>query len=91
MSKLKFAGAALIFILAIPFAACAQEAVQEPGMESFYHPNADVLNAGTYYGNPYAASAYAPYEANAAMAAQDPEPYRRSGAPKRHASRAVPY
>ena len=39
-------GAALV-VAALAAPASAQQAVSEPGAFSFYHPNADVLNAGS--------------------------------------------
>jgi hypothetical protein len=38
-------GAALV-VAALAGPASAQQAISEPGAFSFYHPNADVLNAG---------------------------------------------
>jgi hypothetical protein len=46
MSKFKLAGAALVFAAFAAAPASAQEAISEPGAYAFYHPNADVLNAG---------------------------------------------
>ena len=43
-SKLIGAAVALAMFVAVP--ASAQQAIQEPGAFSFYHPNADVLNGG---------------------------------------------
>lgn len=39
-----FGAAVVVAALAAP--ASAQQAISEPGAFSFYHPNADVLNAG---------------------------------------------
>jgi len=46
MTSFKLFGAALVLstIAAVPVS--AQQAVQEPGAYTFYHPNGDVLNAG---------------------------------------------
>jgi hypothetical protein len=49
------AAALLLTVIATPV--FAQAAVQEPGLYSFYHPNADVLNAGRGY-RPLDANAY---------------------------------
>lgn len=55
-------------VLAAPLPALAQAAVSEPGMVSFYHPDADILHAGMgaygysappAYGPPHDANAYA--------------------------------
>ena len=43
--KLFAASAMLLSALAAP-PVFAQAAVQEPGLQAFYHPNTDVLNAG---------------------------------------------
>jgi hypothetical protein len=67
MSKPAMVGAVLL-ALAAPLPAFAQAAVSEPGMASFYHPNADILHSGiggqSYRAPlanapPYAANAYA--------------------------------
>jgi hypothetical protein len=46
MTSLKIIGAALVLSAFAAAPASAWEAVSEPGAYSFYHPNADVLNAG---------------------------------------------
>jgi hypothetical protein len=46
MTRLKILSAAAILSMMIAPPLCAQAAVQEPGAYAFYHPNADVLNAG---------------------------------------------
>jgi hypothetical protein len=46
MSKFKLAGAALVLAAFVAVPVSAQEAISEPGAYAFYHPNADVLNAG---------------------------------------------
>jgi hypothetical protein len=50
--------AAAFLITAIATPVFAQGAVQEPGAYAFYHPNADVLNAGRPALRPYDANAY---------------------------------
>jgi hypothetical protein len=45
MTITRIFGAALV-VAALAAPASAQQAVSEPGAFSFYHPNADVLNAG---------------------------------------------
>ena len=49
--------AAALLLTAIATPVFAQAAVQEPGSYSFYHPDADVLNAGRGY-RPLDANAY---------------------------------
>jgi hypothetical protein len=49
--------AAALLMTAIATPVFAQAAVQEPGLYSFYHPDADVLNAGRGY-RPFDANAY---------------------------------
>jgi hypothetical protein len=46
MSSLKFFGAAVVLAALVAAPVSAQQAVQEPGAAAFYHPNADILNAG---------------------------------------------
>lgn len=46
MTSLKLLGAAALLSAAFASQAFAQAAIQEPGAFAFYHPNADVLNAG---------------------------------------------
>jgi hypothetical protein len=46
MTSLKLVGAAALLSAAFATQAFAQAAIQEPGAYAFYHPNADVLNAG---------------------------------------------
>jgi hypothetical protein len=46
MSSFKFFGAALVVAALAAAPVSAQQAVQEPGAAAFYHPNADILNAG---------------------------------------------
>ena len=59
MTSIKLIGAAALLSAAFASQAFAQAAVQEPGAFAFYHPNADVLNAGRG-GPPAGAFAYAP-------------------------------
>jgi hypothetical protein len=47
MTTLKLFSAALILAAAVATPVAAQQAIQEPGNFAFYHPNADVLNAGS--------------------------------------------
>jgi hypothetical protein len=49
--------AAALLLTAIATPVFAQAAVQEPGLYSFYHPDADVLNASRFY-RPFDANAY---------------------------------
>jgi hypothetical protein len=96
MTKLAIAGAAALLALASPLPVFAQAAVGEPGMVSFYHPNADILHTGEGgygYGAP---PAYAPpYEANAYMGGpvvqEEAYPYQRAHRPVHHRSRVSPY
>jgi hypothetical protein len=60
MTSLKVLGAAALLSAAFATQAFAQAAIQEPGAFAFYHPNADVLNAGRGGPPPAAAFAYAP-------------------------------
>jgi hypothetical protein len=46
MSNLKMLGTILIFTLGGEQSLFAQAAISEPGAYAFYHPDADVLNAG---------------------------------------------
>jgi hypothetical protein len=55
MSRFKLLGIAAILATAIASPVLAQQAIQEPGLYAFYHPNAD-LNLGV---RPAAASAMA--------------------------------
>ena len=47
MTTFKLFSAALVLSAAVATPLAAQEAIQEPGNYAFYHPNADVLNAGS--------------------------------------------
>lgn len=55
MTSFKLFGAALALSAIVAVPVSAQQAIQEPGAYSFYHPNADVLNAGV----PTAGAAFA--------------------------------
>jgi hypothetical protein len=46
MTSFKLFGAALVVAAFAAAPVSAQQAVQEPGAAAFYHPNADILNAG---------------------------------------------
>jgi hypothetical protein len=50
--------AAALLMTAVATPVFAQAAVQEPGAYAFYHPNADVLNAGRPALRSYDANAY---------------------------------
>jgi hypothetical protein len=58
MTKIIPTLAAALLITAVATPVFAQAAVQEPGAYAFYHPNADVLNAGRPAVRPYDANAY---------------------------------
>ncbi len=47
MTTFKLFSAALILFAAVATPLAAQEAIQEPGNYAFYHPNGDVLHAGS--------------------------------------------
>jgi hypothetical protein len=47
MTTFKLFSAALILSAAVAAPVAAQEAIQEPGNFAFYHPNADLLHAGS--------------------------------------------
>jgi hypothetical protein len=47
MTNFKITAAALVLSAVSATAAFAQAAIQEPGAYAFYHPNGDVLHAGT--------------------------------------------
>jgi hypothetical protein len=60
MTMLKIVGTVALLMVSSEFPALAQAAVQEPGAYAFYHPNADVLNAGRpYVRSIYSMSAFA--------------------------------
>src|SRR3982074_3810230 len=58
MTKFKLVGAVALLLMAIATPVFAQAAVQEPGAYAFYHPNADVLTAGSTSLSSYDAYAY---------------------------------
>jgi hypothetical protein len=68
MTKTVSTLAAALLMTAAATPVFAQAAVQEPGAYAFYHPNADVLNAGRPALRPYDANAY--YSGVAAREAQ---------------------
>jgi hypothetical protein len=47
MITLRLIGTVALLMVSGELPALAQAAVQEPGAYAFYHPNADVLNAGS--------------------------------------------
>jgi hypothetical protein len=47
MTTFKLFSAALILSAAVATPLAAQEVIQEPGNWAFYHPNGDVLHAGS--------------------------------------------
>src|SRR6516225_3840620 len=55
MTSLKLLGTALVLSVIAMAPVSAQQVIDEPGAYAFYHPNADVLNAG----RPAASSAMA--------------------------------
>ena len=48
MTSFKLFGAALVLAVIAVAPVSAQQAIDEPGAYSFYHPNEDVLNAGAH-------------------------------------------
>lgn len=66
MTMRRIIGTVALLMVSGEFPALAQAAVQEPGAYAFYHPNADVLNAGRpsvrsiYPMNAFASSAFYP-------------------------------
>src|ERR1700743_597899 len=95
MSRLATLGAAAILALAAPLPVFAQAAVSEPGMVSFYHPNADILHAGmSAYGYRGAPGNASPYGAHAYMGGpivvQEAYPHQRSRPPTHYRSRNYP-
>jgi len=66
MAMLRILGAVALLTINGELPAFAQAAIQEPGAYAFYHPNADVLNAGRpaarsfYPMSAFANSAYDP-------------------------------
>ena len=47
MTSFRLFGAALVVAAFVAAPAVAQQAVQEPGAAAFYHPDADILHAGS--------------------------------------------
>ena len=72
------AAAFLMTALATPV--FAQAAIQEPGAYAFYHPNADVLNAGRPAVRPYDANAYY----GEAVVPREAQPRTGAIAPRHH-------
>ena len=60
MTSFKLFGAAALVSMAFATQALAQAAISEPGAFAFYHPNADVLNAGRTASAPSDAMAFYP-------------------------------
>jgi hypothetical protein len=66
MSVLRILGAVALVTIGGELPVFAQAAIQEPGAYAFYHPDADVLNAGRpsvrsfYSMNAFPSSAYYP-------------------------------
>jgi hypothetical protein len=56
MTTFKTIAAALVLSAAAATSAFAQAAIQEPGAFAFYHPDADVLNAGRPAADAFAAA-----------------------------------
>ncbi len=75
MTSLKILGAAALLSATFATQAFAQAAVQEPGAFAFYHPNADVLNAGRG-GPPANAFAFVPERGDVAGARLSVRPHR---------------
>jgi hypothetical protein len=46
MTSFKLLGAALVVAAFVAVPVSAHQSVKEPGAAAFYHPNADILNAG---------------------------------------------
>jgi hypothetical protein len=82
MTSLKLVGAAALLSAAFATQAFAQAAIQEPGAYAFYHPNADVLNAGRGV-PPVESFAYVPERAIAGLRLSVP-PYHAHHAVRRH-------
>jgi hypothetical protein len=47
MTTFKLLGAAAVLSVLVVSSASAQAVIDEPGMYAFYHPNGDVLHAGS--------------------------------------------
>jgi len=63
MTSFKLFGAALVVSAIAVAPVAAQQAIQEPGVYSFYHPNGDVLNGGRSPSSSDALAAQLPREA----------------------------
>jgi hypothetical protein len=83
MTKTIPALAAAFLMTAVVTPVFAQGAVQEPGAFAFYHPNADVLNAGRPALRPYDANAY--YRGG--VVARDTQPRNGAIVPRHHRKR----
>jgi hypothetical protein len=83
MTKTIPALAAAFLMTAVVTPVFAQGAVQEPGAFAFYHPNADVLNAGRPALRPYDANAY--YRGG--VVARDTQPRDGAIVPRHHRKR----
>jgi hypothetical protein len=75
--------AAAFLMTAVATPVFAQGAVQEPGAFAFYHPNADVLNAGRGGVRPADANAYY----NDGVVARDTQPRNGAVVSRRHRQR----
>ena len=75
--------AAAFLMTAIATPVFAQAAIQEPGAFAFYHPNADVLNAGRGGLRAYDANAYY----NDGVVAREAQPRNGAVVSRRHRQR----
>jgi hypothetical protein len=75
--------AAALLMTAVATPVFAQAAVQEPGAYAFYHPDADVLNAGRPAVRPYDANAYY----SDGVVARETQPRNGAIAPRHHRKR----
>jgi BA14K-like protein len=72
MTRRKILSAAAILSMMTATPVFAQAAIQEPGLFAFYHPNADVLNAGRPTpGEAASDMAAVPHSSRGAYAAMD--------------------
>ena len=83
MTKIIPTLAAALLMTAVATPVFAQAAVQEPGAYAFYHPNADVLNAGRPAVRPFDANAY--YDGG--VVARDAQPRNGATASRHHRQR----
>jgi hypothetical protein len=83
MTKTISALAAAFLMTAVATPVFAQGAVQEPGAFAFYHPNADVLNAGRPALRPYDANAYY----SGGVVAREAQPRNGAVVSRRHRQR----